>query len=130
LRCGSAIIEDNTVDMRGRAARGRLRLARRHGRVSTEGIRLNLTLSQTEFGSYVGLSRQNVSRQLRWLREANVVKFDRSHITITDEQGLLRVAGTSLSPPAACRIGIVQGCCSSKRVDASLHIMQLGRACG
>jgi len=51
-----------------------LRLAQQHGRVSTEGIRLNLTLSQTEFGSYVGLSRENVSRQLRWLREANVVK--------------------------------------------------------
>ena len=58
LRAASAIIEDNTLEMRGRTARGLLRLARQHGRTSKSGIRLQLVLSQRELGGYLGLSRE------------------------------------------------------------------------
>src|SRR5262249_31355072 len=59
LRSASAIIEDNTLEMRGRTARGLQRLAQQHGRTSKHGIRLELTLSQRELGGYLGLSREN-----------------------------------------------------------------------
>src|SRR5262245_9259411 len=95
LRYASAIIEDNTLRMLGRTARGLMRLAQQHGCQSKDGIRLNLTVSQAELGHYVSLSRENISRQLGQLREANVVKFDRSQIIITDEQSLVRIASTS-----------------------------------
>jgi CRP-like cAMP-binding protein len=49
-------------------------------------------MSQTELGGYLSLSRENVSRQLGRLRDANVLKFDGSQIIITDEQGLAIVA--------------------------------------
>jgi CRP-like cAMP-binding protein len=92
LRSTSAIIEDNTLEMRGRTARGLLRLAQQHGRTSKEGIRLDLTVSQAELGGYLGLSRENVSRQLGRLRDANVITIHGSQIIITDEQGLTVIA--------------------------------------
>jgi len=95
LRSASAIIEDNTLEMRGRTARGLQRLANQHGRISKQGIRLQLTLSQRELGAYLGLSRENVSRQLGQLKDANVIKLEGSQIMITDEQGLAAIAETS-----------------------------------
>jgi CRP/FNR family cyclic AMP-dependent transcriptional regulator len=92
LRSASAIIEDNTLEMRGRTAKGLLRLAEQHGRRSKAGVRLNLTLSQRELGGYLGLSRENVSRQLGQLKDANVITMDGLQIVITDDHGLASIA--------------------------------------
>jgi CRP-like cAMP-binding protein len=92
VRAGAAMIEDNTLEMRARVARGLLRLARQHGQKGAEGICLQLALSQGELGNYLGLSRPNVSRQLGELKEANVVKIDGTQIVITDEEGLTDIA--------------------------------------
>jgi CRP/FNR family transcriptional regulator, cyclic AMP receptor protein len=92
LRSASAIIEDNTLEMRARTARGLLRLARQHGRTSKNGVRLQLTMSQTELGSYLSISRENVSRQLGRLRDANVITVNDQQIIITDEEGLAEIA--------------------------------------
>ena len=92
LRSASAIIEDNTLEMRRRTARGLLRLSEQHGRMSKDGVRLELTVPQRELGSYLGISRANVSRELGWLRDASVIKIDGTQITITDEKGLAEIA--------------------------------------
>lgn len=92
LRAASAIVEDSTRDMRARAARGLLRLAERHGKVSSHTIRLDLVLSQQDLGNYLGISRENVSRQLRQLRFANVVRLEEGQIVITDRTGLAEIA--------------------------------------
>jgi len=98
LRSASAIIEDNTLEMRGRTARGLQRLAQQHGRTSKHGIRLQLTLSQRELGGYLGLSRENVSRQLGQLKDANVIRLEGLQIVITDEEGLAAIAQASSKP--------------------------------
>lgn len=92
LRAASAIVEDSTRDMRARAARGLLRLAERHGKVGSHTVRLDLVLSQQDLGSYLGISRENVSRQLGQLRLANVVGLEGGHIVITDMIGLAEIA--------------------------------------
>ena len=92
LRAASALIEDNTYEMRGRTAKGLLRLAQQHGRTSKEGVRLSVTTSQRELGAYLALSRENVSRQLGWLKDARVIDVVGSQIIITDEQGLALLA--------------------------------------
>ena len=94
VRLGAAIIEDNTLEMRGRMAKGLLRLAEQHGQKTKIGIRLQLTMSQRELGGYLGLSRENVSRQLGQLRDANVITMDGSQIVITDADGLEMIAET------------------------------------
>jgi CRP/FNR family cyclic AMP-dependent transcriptional regulator len=92
LRATSAIIEDSTLAMRGRVARGLLRLAQQHGRTSKDGVRIHLALSQSDLGRYLGLSRPNVSRQLGYLKDANVIRIDGSQVVITDAHGLTEIA--------------------------------------
>ena len=92
LRAASAIIEDTTLEMQARTARGLLRLSRQHGRTSKEGVRLQLKMSQAEFGAYLGLSRENVSRQLGQLRNAGVIEMDGAQIVIADEETLSEMA--------------------------------------
>ena len=92
LRAISALVDDSMREMRARAASGLLRLIQRHGTVSNEGIRLDLVLSQQDLGNYLGISRENVSRQLRQLRFANVVDVEEGHIVITDKDGLEAIA--------------------------------------
>jgi CRP/FNR family transcriptional regulator, cyclic AMP receptor protein len=93
LRAASAAIEDHSLDMRRRVARGLLRLALQHGQTSENGIRVNLTISQSELGAYLGLSRENVNRQLAELRDDRVIRTDGAQIIVTDEGGLSRIAG-------------------------------------
>jgi CRP/FNR family transcriptional regulator, cyclic AMP receptor protein len=95
LRAASAAIEDHSLDMRRRVARGLLRLALQHGQTSENEIRVNLTISQSELGAYLGLSRENVNRQLAELRDDRVIRNDGAQIIVTDEGGLSRIAGIS-----------------------------------
>lgn len=97
VRAGAALIEDSTLEMRGRVARGLLRLAEQHGQKTADGICLRLTLSQEELGSYWGLSRPNVSRVLGEFKEADVIRLDGSQIIIRDEDGLTEIAGSGSS---------------------------------
>ena len=95
VRAGAALIEDSTLEMRARVARGLQRLAQHHGYRSPAGTCVQLALSHAELGNYLGLSRANVSRQLGQLREANVIKIEAAQIVILDEDGLAKVAGCS-----------------------------------
>jgi len=95
LRAASAIIEDSSLDVRRRTARGLLRLALQHGRTSKDGVRVDLKVSQSELGSYLGLSRENVNRQLSQLKNANVLRNAGTHIIVTDEAALCEIAETT-----------------------------------
>ena len=92
LRATSAIIEDGTLAMRGRTAKGLLRLAHQHGRTSKDGIRIHPILSQDDLGKYLDISRENVSRQLGHLKDANVIRIEGSQVVITNETGLAAIA--------------------------------------
>ncbi len=94
LRTATAIIEDATHDMLGRVARGLMRLAQQHGRRRKDRTKINLKLSQVELGSYVGLSRANVSRQLTELKARGAIELDFGHIVILDEKVLIEAIST------------------------------------
>lgn len=94
LRMGAEIIEDNTLEMRGRMARGLLRLARQQVK-GADGTCAPLTISQEELGKYLGMSRANVNRQLGQLKTAKVIIISGTEITIIDEQGLMEIAQAS-----------------------------------
>ena len=89
LRAATSIIEDSTHEMQARAARGLLRLAQQHGVKTKEGIRIDLKLSQTDLGNYLGLSRANVSRLLTRLKGLGVIKTEGQQIVITCEADLV-----------------------------------------
>jgi CRP/FNR family transcriptional regulator, cyclic AMP receptor protein len=97
LRLGMLNLENRTLVMRARVARGLLGLARNLGRRRKDGIHLQLAASQEELGNYLGLARSNVSRQLSQLRKAGVIRIDEAGIVVTDEPGLARLAEAALS---------------------------------
>lgn len=88
LRMTSAMVEHGVLQMSGRAARGLLRLAEQHGDDVHDGTRLDIKLSQKDLGSYLGLSRENTSRELGRLREAGLIRVDGGEIVIIDAEGL------------------------------------------
>lgn len=94
LRTATAIIEDSTHDMLGRVARGLMRLALQHGRRRKDRTKINLKLSQSELGSYVGLSRANVSRQLTELKSRGAIEIDGAYIVVLDEKALIAATGS------------------------------------
>jgi CRP/FNR family transcriptional regulator, cyclic AMP receptor protein len=96
LRSATAIIEDSAHEMQGRLARGLLRLAQQHGAKQKDRIRINLKLSQSELGTYVGLSRPNVSRQLSQLKALGFIEVDDSVIILLDEPALIRLSENEL----------------------------------
>jgi CRP/FNR family transcriptional regulator, cyclic AMP receptor protein len=97
LRVGMLNLENRTLVMRARVARGLLGLARHLGRRRKDGIHLRLAASQEELGNYLGLARSNVSRQLSELRKAGVIRIGEAGIVITDERGLARLAEAAMS---------------------------------
>lgn len=88
LRLASAMVEHGLLQMAGKAARGLLRLAAQHGRDTKSGTLVDLKLSQRDLGSYLGLSRENTSRELGRLREAGLIHVDGGEIVIVDRDGL------------------------------------------
>lgn len=96
-RAGAAIIEDNTLKMRARTARGLLRLARQHGLRSPDGT-LHLTISQEQLGKYLDLTRGNVNRQLATLKIAGLIRTAGMEISIVDEDGLDEIAAQAEEP--------------------------------
>jgi len=120
LQAASEAIEDNSLDMRRRVARGLLRLASQHGRTGKGGIRVNLTLSQSELAAYLGLSRENVNRQLGQLKDANVIRKEGAQIVVTDEFALTEIADEG---PARSKR---QGCAHAARRAPNVQAPILG----
>jgi CRP-like cAMP-binding protein len=94
LRATSEIVEDNQRDMRGRAARGLLRIARTSGRRGKDGILIPMRLSQRDLGAYLGMSRENTSRQMTTLAADGLISVVDGRIIIADEAGLVAAAGS------------------------------------
>lgn len=88
LRMASAMVEHGLLQMAGKAARGLLRLAEQHGRETKDGTLVALKLSQKDLGSYLGLSRENTSRELGRLKDAGLIRVDGGEIVILDADGL------------------------------------------
>ncbi len=63
-------------------------------RNSTDG-RLKLALSQSELGSFAGMSRENINRQLSAWAEAGIIELDHGHVRILDSHLLSEIAEAS-----------------------------------
>ncbi len=86
--------EFGSMDTTGRVAARLAELAEEHGE-STEGgaVRIDLALSQEELASWVGASREAVSRALRLFRERGWIETRRRGLTVLD-LGALRARAT------------------------------------
>ncbi len=85
-------IEFGVYDTLSRVARRLVELVDRFGQPTEAGIRITLPLTQEELASWVGASREAVSKALRTLRADGYVRTQRRAVIVIDIEGLRRRA--------------------------------------
>jgi hypothetical protein len=75
-----------------RLARVLLELAEHHGAPGEAGIRLDIELSQPEFGKLIGAGRDAIQLAVRQLKEKNYIAYRYRTVTILDLNGLATFA--------------------------------------
>lgn len=99
LRVMSAKIEDLQMklqhitgnDVQDRILAFLLNLAERHGRRTESGIAIRLPMTNQEFASAIGTSRETVNRILSHLRKQDILDVNRNGYLIKDHAALLNL---------------------------------------
>jgi CRP/FNR family cyclic AMP-dependent transcriptional regulator len=85
-------IEFGVYDTLNRVAHRLVELVDRFGEPTESGIRITLPITQDELASWVGASREAVTKALRTLRACGYVQTQRRTLTVIDIEGLRRRA--------------------------------------
>jgi CRP-like cAMP-binding protein len=97
LKRVSELVEDTLfLNLPLRLAKKLCSLSRAYGEEVAEGIRIDLRLSQEEWGDLVGTTRESVNKQMRKWTEAGVVRIDDGYVVILDPAELEKLAGAVL----------------------------------
>jgi CRP/FNR family transcriptional regulator, cyclic AMP receptor protein len=81
-----------SLDVVGRLAQRLVELSERFGTPQERGIEIRLPLSQEELASWVGASREAVSKAFQQLRSLHIVETGRRRVTVLDLGALERRA--------------------------------------
>jgi len=81
------------LDLPGRLARKLINLAAQYGSAANGRTRLEIRLSHTDLGRFVGCSRETVNKQMRAWEEAGIVAREGGRITVCKPLVLRRIAG-------------------------------------
>ena len=81
------------MGLEGRLARKLLSLAAEYGRPDGAHVRLEIRLSHTDLGRFVGSSRESVNKQLRAWEEDGIVSRTAGRIVLRRQTDLKRLAG-------------------------------------
>ncbi|KAA3656934.1 MAG: Crp/Fnr family transcriptional regulator [Chloroflexi bacterium] len=83
------------LDLPARLARQLLHLAEQHGNNIDDGIRIELSLTQTDLAEMTGATRVSINKALGRFRRANWVKVSGRKFTIVDRDALRNLIQTS-----------------------------------
>lgn len=90
----SEFVEDTLfLNLPIRLAKKLVHLASIYGDEVDEGVRINLRLSQEEWGDLVGATRESINKQLRAWTEQGVMSADHGYLTIEKPDVLEALAG-------------------------------------
>ncbi len=89
------VVDLATQDSVGRVAKRLLELAADHGTQTSEGTRIELSLTQDELASWTGATRETVSRALRLMRRLGWISSDNRSITVLDAAAMRDRIGES-----------------------------------
>ncbi|ORE95831.1 Crp/Fnr family transcriptional regulator [Acuticoccus yangtzensis] len=92
LRATSDIVETNMRKLDARFAGGLMRMCEAYGRNSPAGIVIDLSANQTDLGAYLGLSRENASRQIAKLARSGILRAEGTTLVVLDETALAQLA--------------------------------------
>jgi CRP/FNR family transcriptional regulator, cyclic AMP receptor protein len=92
LRQTSQLLEEALfLEGPSRLAKRLVHLAEAFGRPVTDGVRIELQLSQQQLGNMVGMSRESMNKHLRQWREADLIRIQDGHYVVTDLEALRRM---------------------------------------
>ena len=90
----SELVEDTLfLNLPVRLAKKLVHLARTHGERIAGGLRIDLKLSQEEWGDLVGATRESINKQLRAWVETGLITLEQGYVVIHRPQDLERLAG-------------------------------------
>jgi len=90
----SEFVEDTLfLNLPLRLAKKMVSLSKAYGRPHAEGLRLDLKLSQEEWGDLVGTTRESVNKQLRAWTDEGLITIDHGYIVIHNKRELEKLAG-------------------------------------
>lgn len=93
IRKSNQMLEsDRSFAMGPKLARGILRLVHDHGGDPADGESIKFSISQSDLGNFVSLSRENVNRQLREWQEEGLIVVKSGKITVLDFEHLDEIA--------------------------------------
>ena len=97
LKRVSELVEDTLfLNLPLRLAKKLLSFSRTYGEEVADGIRIDLKLSQEEWGDLVGTTRESINKQLRKWTEDGIVRIDDGYLVILNPVQLERLAGVAL----------------------------------
>ena len=85
-------VEFGATDTIGRVAARLVELSERYGRRTSDGVRIDLPITQEELASWVGSSREGVNKALNTLKGLSWIETERRSITVLDMEQLRRRA--------------------------------------
>ena len=90
----SELVEDTLfLNLPLRLAKKLLSLSKAYGQPHDQGLRLDLDLSQEEWGDLVGTTRESINKQIRDCTDAGILSVDHGYIVIQNRRELERLAG-------------------------------------
>jgi CRP/FNR family transcriptional regulator, cyclic AMP receptor protein len=90
----SELVEDTLfLNLPVRLAKKLVHLARTHGETHGASVKIDLKLSQEEWGDLVGATRESINKQLRSWIEAKWIELEHGYIVIHRLRELERLAG-------------------------------------
>ena len=85
LRHATILLEDVVfLDLPMRLAKRFAELAAGHGVETSEGIRIDLRLTQHELAHSTGVSRESINRLLGIFQDEGLIKVDKQYFIVTD----------------------------------------------
>ena len=92
LRQTSELLEEALfLEGPSRLAKRLVHLAEAFGSPVSDGVRIDLQLSQQQLGNMVGMSRESMNKHLRQWREEDLIRIQDGHYVITDLEALQAV---------------------------------------
>jgi CRP/FNR family cyclic AMP-dependent transcriptional regulator len=90
----SELVEDTLfLNLPVRLAKKLVHLARTHGEKLADGVKIDLKLSQEEWGDLVGATRESINKQLRAWIETGLITLEHGYVVIHRLRDLERLAG-------------------------------------
>jgi CRP/FNR family cyclic AMP-dependent transcriptional regulator len=94
LKRVSELVEDTLfLNLPLRLAKKLLSLSHIYGEETADGTRIDLKLSQEEWGDLVGTTRESVNKQVRKWTEAEIITVDEGYVVIRNPAELEKLAG-------------------------------------